>query len=226
MLKTLHIATLATACACRGPDLRPAVAEVTPQVSYERCAAAWEATPSTRCTVQWFAVTEAPSGEAVGRAAAAIVRDRGAPFRGRSSLPIGARWLRAEDVRSWLAAPTTTPLPRQLLAEAPVVLAPDLMTILPSARPPLPTLRMRPSTAAEGAVDVLLVHEVPEDGSREALQIERALGTNAPAGLVVPATASGDDGPAERGADAARASSRRNPRIVRAREGGIRARRE
>eukprot|EP00982_Pelagococcus_subviridis_P009431 30921-Pelagococcus_subviridis.AAC.8 len=40
------------------------------------------------------------------------------------------------------------------------------------------------------------------------------------------ATASGDDGPAERGADAARASSRRNPRIVRAREGGIRARRE
>ena len=191
---TLHIAALAAACACRSPAPLLPIPEVPAEVAYERREAAATRAPAVLLEARWFAVTEEPSGAAVAEVATAIVRERGAPFRGRSSLPVGCRWLRDEEAREWLAATKGDPARRQLLGRAQAVLAPSLATILPAARAPLPAVRLCLCAAADGSAAVTLEHALPEGGGNEALRIPHGFGPKATAALFVPCEDLGDGG--------------------------------
>lgn len=191
---TLHIAALAAACACRSPASLLPIPQLLAKVAYERREVASTRAPATLLEARWFAVTEAPAGAAVAEVAAAIVRERGAPFRGRSSLPVGCRWLRDEEVQEWLAATGGDPELRQLVGHAEAVLAPSLATVLPAARAPLPAVRFCLSAAADGGTEVTLEHALPEGGGREALRIRHGFGPTTTAALFVPCEDLGDGG--------------------------------
>jgi len=192
MLKTIHIGALFTAAACRSPAPPLPVAEVSPALAYERVTPAGDRSPSLRFELRWFAVTEPPPGVAVARAAAAIVRERGRPFRGRSALPVGSRWLDDPAARTWQGSDRTAQL--QLLGTATAVVTAALKTVVAPARPPLPTMWLRPSDAAAGAVDVTLLSDVGSGAGREALRIERACGADEAGALFVPSDDLGEGG--------------------------------
>lgn len=96
-----------------------------------------------RIRAEVFAVAAAPQGTAVELAAATIAADRGAPFRGRSRLPIGSRWLAADDARAWrdLRA-NPDPTRRQSLGTASGVVAGDVRTWIHVDDTPLPALQL------------------------------------------------------------------------------------
>ena len=136
--------------------------------------------------VQLYGVLAPPDGTAIANAAAAIMRTRGAPFRGRSRLPIGTRWLSSTDVDNWLAQrDELTPETLQVLGEARAVLAPAFALQLDAPDAPLP--RMLLSHAANGTA-VTLVTPASDGRSEERLDVAEPIVAQASAGLFVPAT--------------------------------------
>jgi hypothetical protein len=143
--------------------------------------------------VRWIAILAEPSGPAVSQAAAVILAERGEPFRARSRLPIGSRWLRGPELDAALRdpshrAPNQDALPAAL-ASARAVLTPGLVTLVQPATPPLPQLRLEPAADQAGPVRVLV--EIDDDGrgGREVLLIEDGLPNVGAAALFVPTEA-------------------------------------
>lgn len=184
---TFHIALAGALAGCRTAPPRLPIEPAQPAVAYERVAIEHDLAPALKLQVQTYAVTDTPTGEAVAQAASAIVRDRGEPFRGRSRLPIGSRWLRAADLATWRERDGHgDPEREQLLGSAEAVSAPGLVTAIQPQRAPLPLLRLERVDDAPGALDAILMST--EDGglSREALVIEHALNLQAAGALFVP----------------------------------------
>lgn len=102
---TFHIAGLAAllASSCQAPPKPLALPSATLSVDYERSTLATaENAPDAARLVELYAVSGAPTGTPVALAASAIVSDRGTPFRGKTQLPIGSRWLGPSDVQAVL----------------------------------------------------------------------------------------------------------------------------
>ena len=137
-----------------------------------------------RFAVELYAVTDAPPGTAVARAAAAIIRDRGVPFRGRSRLPIGARWLSADAVRGWLLQRDDLDASRlQVHGDSEALLDASLVTWLSVADTAMPRVRLQP--AVDGA-RVSLLTPADELEPREELTIAKPIAPGDDAGLFVP----------------------------------------
>lgn len=190
--RTFHIVGLALlAGSCQTPPKPLALPTAILAVDYVTGfpGATTEQAPSER-TVLLFAVKAAPTGTPASLAAAAIVRDRGEPFRGKSKLPIGSRWLSADDVRLWLADRNTRkPSQQQLLGEVTAVLGSALETTVQQAPAQgaddsvLPKVRMHWSDAG---YRVVLVSGAPEDPERESLVVAAPFGDDDQVGLFVP----------------------------------------
>ena len=150
-------------------------------------------------SVELYAVGDAPNGIPVSLAAAAIVRERGAPFRGKSQLPIGSRWLSKTDVELWLAQrDSRKPWQQQQLGVTSAVIAASLLTTVreqeateAKPRSPLPAvsfhwnqtgLRVQLETGSFG------------DPEHEVLVVDASLAEQEAAGLYVPAPRAGAGG--------------------------------
>ena len=84
---------------------------------------------TTARLVELYAVAEAPVGIPVALAAAAIVTGQANPFRGKTQLPIGSRWLAADDANRWLKSrDQLTSWEQKPLAATQAILLPELMT--------------------------------------------------------------------------------------------------
>lgn len=84
---------------------------------------------TTARLVELYAVAEAPIGIPIALAAAAIVTGRANPFRGKTQLPIGSRWLAADDANRWLKSRgQLTDWKQNPLATTQAILLPELMT--------------------------------------------------------------------------------------------------
>jgi len=141
--------------------------------------------------IELYAVAEAPTGTAVQQAAAAIVRDRGVPFRGRSRLPIGSRWLDGDDVQTWLSGKDERkPSQQQQLGTAAAILAPTLVTVIHETEGncPLPTIKIHPATDGFRAQ---LRSGDDDDPDLEVLLVDEPLTPGSAAGLFVPDTRTG-----------------------------------
>ncbi len=187
--KTLHtLAVLAAASCASGPE---PIDWPTPEPSVRYAASATSAPGGAgkELRLRWFATRTEPRGLAVSQAASAILADRGEPFRGRTLLPIGSRWLSASDLELFERGGLDDPMTTQVVATASAVLAPGLVTVLEPASPPLPGMRLEPSTEAGEPLRVLLEITADADGSREAVLIDDAMRTGGAAALFVPVEA-------------------------------------
>ncbi|MCK5945404.1 MAG: hypothetical protein KAI24_25665, partial [Planctomycetes bacterium] len=183
---TFHIALLAAMTGCEGAPQPLDLAPLAPTIEHLRAEHAQGDGAPQRFAVAWHATRDVPSGPAISRTAAAIVRDRGAPFRGASRLPIGTRWLDADGVARWLAAAGRgDPLREQLLATAETVLAPRVATVLRAAAPALPDVQLY-FARQPGRIDALLDLAADAAGAREVAIVEGALTAATPAALFVP----------------------------------------
>ena len=157
---TFHIASLAllslSACQSAPKPLSLSVATLT--VDYDLAAAANSSPPAaSACAVRLLAVRGSPPGTPIAQAAAAIVVDRGTPFRGKSQLPIGSRWLNPEQTQAWLEQLATRPVgSQQQLGLVKAVLRTDLIVSIratDASNPSLatvaelPILRLQHSTS-------------------------------------------------------------------------------
>ncbi|MCB9877212.1 MAG: hypothetical protein H6835_06365 [Planctomycetes bacterium] len=146
--------------------------------------------------VALFALAQPPEGTPITLAAAVIGSDRGAPFRGRSRLPIGTLWLDDAAARTQLTAlQTATPAQAQQLGDATAFVVNGLCTTLAAPDTPLPQLQLRPHT---DGIEVQLVTPLADDAAsaadpdaagHEHLTIAGRLGETDTAGLFVPAPA-------------------------------------
>lgn len=141
---TFHITCFAALAltACQSPPQPLALPAATLSVSYERLASATDAEPiaartarppvaAAGRTIELLAIAEQPTGTPVALAAAAIVSDRGTPFRGKSQLPIGSRWLSLADTESWLKGRAQRlDSQQQELGKVAAVLHPQLVTMV------------------------------------------------------------------------------------------------
>ncbi len=146
---------------------------------------ATERAPTQRSVVL-FAVKDAPSGTPVALAAAAIVRERGAPFRGKSNLPIGSRWLSGDDVGFWLAdRETRKPWQQQLLGEVTAVLGSSLETTVRTTggNSVLPQVTVH---GTDRGFSVVLVSGSADDPERESLVVAAPFASDEQVGLFVP----------------------------------------
>lgn len=148
--------------------------------------------------VELFAVATEPTGTPLQLAAAAIVRDRGVPFRGKSRLPIGSRWLRAADVQNWLAgSDERKPSQQQELGSATAILDPTLVTVIhddaeqADATATLPSLTLLPDARGFRA---RLTSGTAAQADHETLLIRAPFGPGEAIGLYVPDARAGTGG--------------------------------
>jgi hypothetical protein len=143
-----------------------------------------------------YAVSEAPSGTPVALAAAAIVSDRGTPFRGKTYLPIGSRWLGPADVAAWQAdLDRHQPWQVQELGTLTTVLEHHLVTsVSVKSAVAMPVLQLqfaasglRATLSTEESIDPA-DEEIDPDGqvTHEVVVITDAIGDAEPVGLFVP----------------------------------------
>ena len=155
---TFHIALAGALAGCRIATPKLPIKPWEPAVGYERVAPGQDRAAAWRLQVRAYAVTDTPTGEAVAQAASAIVRDRGKPFRGRSRLPIGSRWLRAADLAAWSERDGHgEPEREQLLGSVEALSAPGLVTQVLLRQPHLPRLRLERFDGAPGTLDAILM---------------------------------------------------------------------
>lgn len=198
--RTIHIApaallTILMASGCTTPPKPLALPLAILAVDYRPAteADASEQAPGQRA-VELYAVSEAPTGTAAQLAAAAIVRDRGVPFRGKSRLPIGSCWLTGADVQTWISGKDgRKPSQQQQLGTTTAILAPTLATVIHETDDgsPLPTVTMQP--AANG-FRARLTSGGDNDPNLEVLHIREPVGPAEPAGLFVPDSRAGAGG--------------------------------
>jgi len=151
------------------------------------------ARPASMRSVALYAVSAAPEGTPVALAAAAIVRERGAPFRGKSRLPIGSRWLTPADVDLWLSQRDTRgPAQQQQLGETSAVVHPSLITTVgPKNRTQsteqmeLPDLRIRWSVHQRAFLTQLITGDFGE-AEHEVVLISAPLSAQDSVGFFIP----------------------------------------
>lgn len=131
-----------------------------------------------RLTVQVIAVAEPPSAAGIERHAKAILSDRGRPFRGKSTLPVGTRWLPGDTAAMFLGellgGEHAPGLDRQRrLAGLDVAVAADFATTITTDDAPLPRVRLVGAgehvevrlrtlpTADTPGEDLVLMHGLP-----------------------------------------------------------------
>lgn len=159
---TFHIACLAAllSSSCQSPPAPLDLPLPELSVDYERSVVPTSGSPAVARTMELFAVSEAPAGTAIALAASAIISDRGTPFRGKTQLPTGCRWLGPADVRSWRdTVATAEPWQLQAMGSIASVIHHQLVTsVAVAANPKMPVLQF----------------QVTDDGLRATLSIERS----------------------------------------------------
>lgn len=184
LLALLALPVLFDACSTNRAAL--ALPSVNPEVTYRMRKDAHGATERV-VRAELFAVAEPPVGRAVAAAAAAIVSDSGAPFRGRSRLPTGTRWLDGDQVRAWLQERQQFgDADVQELGAAEVLVLSDVETELEVPDTPLPRVNLRAATTADDAVHVTLLSLADDGREREELHIADDFAGDQPRGLFVP----------------------------------------
>lgn len=188
---TFHIAFLGVFLGvlggCSSPPQPLALAPLTPKTEYRRVPHARPDGRPLSFSVRWLAVRDEPAGQAVSQASSAIVRDRGEPFRGRTRMPIGSRWLDAAAIARWRReASRGDPLREQLLATAEIVVVPGIGTRLPAAALDLPDIQLHLDKDQTNRVHATLDVAADERVGREVLVIEPGMTATDPGALFVP----------------------------------------
>ncbi|MFT7537535.1 MAG: hypothetical protein ACI85K_003495 [Hyphomicrobiaceae bacterium] len=196
---TFHITCLTAllASSCQTSPKPLALPQATLSVDYERAVlTAAESSPIAARLLELYAVSEAPAGTPIALAAAAIVSDRGTPFRGKTQLPVGSRWLSPADVLAWRTAqPQRAAWQLQELGNVTAVLEHQLVTsVTVESALVLPTLQLQcaasglRATLSTEASDESANDEVDSDvrAAREVVVLADAIGTAASVGLFVP----------------------------------------
>lgn len=196
---TFHIACLTAllASSCQTSPKPLALPQATLSVGYERAAIKKsEGPPIAARLMELFAVSEAPSGIPVALAAAAIVSDRGTPFRGKTQLPTGSRWLGPAEVAAWRTGLSPRqPWQVQKLGAATAVLEHNLVTsVSVNSAGSLPTLQLQyaasglRATLSTEAPDEPVGNAIDPDGrvAHEIVVLGDAIGDEEPVGLFVP----------------------------------------
>ncbi len=164
---------------------------------------------TTARLVELYAVAEAPVGIPLALAAAAIVTGRANPFRGKTQLPVGSRWLAADDANRWLKSrDQLTTWQQKPLATTQAILLPELMTSIAfksgptspdSATRPMPVLQLQqfagelratlstlPAAPAPTAPQAGLQAEQTAKDVKEVIVIAKAIGPAEPFAVFVP----------------------------------------
>lgn len=182
----LHFAVLACAAACASAPTPLALPPAAPDVRYELAAAPDEEGSPQALHIEVLALREAVEGPALDLAAATIARDSGAPFRGASALPAGARWLDGSAAARWRdARQLLGPTQLQTLGTTTAALAPGIVTRveLRGAEAAGVALDVRPAPADRAIVRI--VHRVA-GGEFETLRVARPMVVGEPALLFLP----------------------------------------
>lgn len=178
---------VASACRTAPPPLDST--PVTPQVGYRLLAAGAEAeaTPPTEAcvvTVSLRRLRTPPPGRSADLAASAIRSERGAPFRGASTLAADCLWAADAELAPWLAAAPERQRDGDelLVGSGTAVVAPPLATDVLWAEG-APTLRL---LATAAGVAVRVVPSLATDAPRQELAIAEPLPADGRAALFVP----------------------------------------
>lgn len=189
--------TALLASSCQSPPKPLALPPATLSVDYERAVlAAAESSPIAARLIELYAVSEAPGGTPIALAAAAIVSDRGTPFRGKTQLPTGSRWLKPADVLAWQTArPQREPWQLQELGTTTAVLEQQLVTsVSVESAVVLPTLQLQCAASGLRATLSIEASDKPVDEAidpdtrveREVVVLADAIGSAESVGLFVP----------------------------------------
>lgn len=148
------------------------------------------------------AVASIPDGMAIASAATSISNDQGTPFRGRSSLPIGTRWLSHDNVLAWMKGDRArTGADQQELGSAEALISASwtstvhaelgvIETVLDGTMS-LPKLQLRNTpNGLRVALRVAATEQQPE----ELLTLQQALQNEDSAGVFVPDERAGEGG--------------------------------
>ncbi|MFT4513194.1 MAG: hypothetical protein ACI89X_000110 [Planctomycetota bacterium] len=196
---TFHIVCLTAllASSCQSPPKPLTLPPATLSVDYERSVLARpEGPPLAARLMELYAVSKAPGGTPIALAAAAIVSDRGTPFRGKTQLPTGSRWLAPTEVLAWRSGlAQRQPWQLQELGTVTAVLAHQLVTSVSiDSVGALPTFQLqrgvsglRATLSTEASAD--RDHEGSDPDmrvEREVVVIADAIDSAEPVGLFVP----------------------------------------
>ena len=195
---------------CQSPTTPPAMLPANLSVDYKRAEPPQKGSMATTARlVELYAVADAPAGTPLALAAAAIVTGRANPFRGKTQLPIGSRWLAADDTNRWLKSRNQLTIWQQKpLATTQVILLPELMTSIAfksgPASPgnttrPMPVLQLQqfagelratlstlPPAPAPTASEARPLAEQTAKDVKEVIVITKAIGPAEPFAVFVP----------------------------------------
>lgn len=175
------------ACSSAPPPLELPPAAVAVDYVALGSAAVASASPQS-LHIEVLGLRATPAGSAVDLAAATIARERGAPFRGASSLPPGSRWLAGDAAAAWLAGREQLgPSELQVLGAGDVVIAPELEARVAVAIAGVPALYLRRLVAGGSAV--VLHSAAGAKAAAEDVHLRDPLADGASALLFVPSAA-------------------------------------